>query len=95
MALSCRMIKRACISFKKLFKILNVKRGEIKMRKIIVTTNITLDGVMQGTGGPEEDRSGDFKYGGWAAPYADQISGMAVQKDMKDNNRLSLGQKNI
>lgn len=63
------------------------------MRKIIVTTNITLDGVMQGTGGPEEDQSGDFKYGGWAAPYADEVSGRAVQKDMKATSDYLLGRK--
>lgn len=63
------------------------------MRKIIVTTNITLDGVMQGTGGPEEDKSGGFKYGGWTAPYADQVSGMAVQKDMKETADYLLGRK--
>jgi len=63
------------------------------MRKIIVTTNITLDGVMQATGGPEEDKSGGFKYGGWTAPYADQVSGMAVQKDMKETADYLLGRK--
>jgi dihydrofolate reductase len=40
------------------------------MRKIIVFTNLTLDGVMQAPGRPDEDRRGGFEYGGWAAPYA-------------------------
>ena len=40
------------------------------MRKIIVFTNLTLDGVMQAPGRPDEDRRGGFQYGGWAAPYA-------------------------
>jgi dihydrofolate reductase len=40
------------------------------MRKIIVFTNLTLDGVMQAPGRPDEDLRGDFKYGGWGAPYA-------------------------
>jgi dihydrofolate reductase len=40
------------------------------MRKIIVFTNITLDGVMQAPGRPEEDLRGGFQHGGWAAPYA-------------------------
>ncbi len=39
------------------------------MRKIVVLSFITLDGVMQAPGGPEEDTSNDFKYGGWVAPY--------------------------
>lgn len=63
------------------------------MRKIIVTANITLDGVMQGTGGPEEDKSGGFNYGGWAVPYADEASGRAVQKDMKATTDYLLGRK--
>ncbi len=63
------------------------------MRKIIVTANITLDGVMQGIGRPDEDPSGDFKYGGWSAPFADHISGMAIQKDMKETADYLLGRK--
>jgi dihydrofolate reductase len=40
------------------------------MSKVVVLTNLTLDGVMQGPAGPDEDRRGDFEHGGWAAPYA-------------------------
>ena len=40
------------------------------MSKVVVLTNLTLDGVMQGPAGPEEDRRGGFEHGGWAAPYA-------------------------
>jgi dihydrofolate reductase len=65
------------------------------MRKIIVLSFITLDGVMQAPGGPEEDRSGAFKYGGWTAPYfseADQEAGELMEKQMKSADLL-LGRK--
>jgi dihydrofolate reductase len=62
------------------------------MRKIIVLTFITLDGVMQGPGGPEEDTSGGFKYGGWSAPYSDEASGKAMLKQMEPTDIL-LGRK--
>lgn len=62
------------------------------MRKIIVSTFITLDGVMQAPGGPEEDTSGGFKYGGWSAPYSDEVSGQIMQKQMKSADIL-LGRK--
>jgi dihydrofolate reductase len=63
------------------------------MRKIIVTTNITLDGVMQSPMEPAEDRSGDFRYGGWTATNADATSGKAVQKEMKQTVDYLLGRK--
>jgi dihydrofolate reductase len=62
------------------------------MRKIIVLSFITLDGVMQAPGEPEEDRSDDFKYGGWTAPYADDVSGKIMEKQMKPADLL-LGRK--
>jgi dihydrofolate reductase len=62
------------------------------MRKIIVLSTITLDGVMQAPGGPEEDASGGFKYGGWAAPYGDEVSGEVMQKEMQPADLL-LGRK--
>ena len=45
-------------------------RKYLFMSKVIVLTNLTLDGVMQGPAGPDEDRRGGFEHGGWAAPYA-------------------------
>ena len=62
------------------------------MRKIIVLSMITLDGVMQAPGGPEEDTSGGFKYGGWVAPYGDEVYGKVVQKELKPADYL-LGRK--
>lgn len=62
------------------------------MRKIIVLSFITLDGVMQAPGGPEEDAVNDFKYGGWTAPYGDEVSGKVMQKQMAPADLL-LGRK--
>lgn len=62
------------------------------MRKIIVLSFITLDGVMQAPGGPEEDTSGGFKYGGWIAPYGDEVSGKVMQKQVEPADLL-LGRK--
>ncbi|MEJ5963675.1 dihydrofolate reductase family protein [Pedobacter immunditicola] len=62
------------------------------MRKIIVLSMISLDGVMQAPGGPEEDPSDGFKYGGWVAPYGDEVSGKVMQKLMKPADLL-LGRK--
>jgi dihydrofolate reductase len=58
------------------------------MRKIIVLSMITLDGVMQAPGGPEEDTSGSFTFGGWTAPYGDKVSGEVVLKQMKQTDYL-------
>ncbi len=62
------------------------------MRKIILLAFISLDGVMQAPGGPKEDTSGGFKYGGWTAPYSDNISGEVIQRLMKPADLL-LGRK--
>jgi dihydrofolate reductase len=62
------------------------------MRKIIVLSMITLDGVMQAPGGPEEDPSGGFKYGGWVAPYFDEAYDKLMEKQLKTADYL-LGRK--
>jgi dihydrofolate reductase len=62
------------------------------MRKIIVFSMITLDGVMQAPGGPKEDTSGGFKYGGWVAPYGDKVYGKIVKEELKPAEYL-LGRK--
>jgi len=49
---------------------------------------ITLDGVMQAPGGPKEDKSGGFKYGGWTAPYGDEVYGKVVQKELQPADYL-------
>jgi dihydrofolate reductase len=63
------------------------------MRKIIVLTFITLDGVMQAPGGPTEDPSGDFKYGGWTVPYFDEMLGNVMTQQMDQPFDLLLGRK--
>src|SRR5438552_1540339 len=65
--------------------------GGWAMRKIIVQEFITLDGVMQAPGGPEEDESGKFKYGGWTAPYfreADDAASDFMAQWMKSTDIL-------
>jgi len=62
------------------------------MRKIIVLSFITLDGVMQAPGAPEEDRSGGFKFGGWLAPYNDEAYNKVMREHMKPTDIL-LGRK--
>lgn len=63
------------------------------MRKIIVLSFISLDGVMQAPGAPKEDPSGDFKYGGWTVPYFDQELGQEMGKQMTAPFNLLLGRK--
>ena len=53
---------------------------------------ITLDGVMQAPGGPEEDREGGFEYGGWVAPFSDEMYSSVVQKELQPADYL-LGRK--
>jgi len=53
---------------------------------------ISIDGVMQAPGGPEEDTSGGFKYGGWTAPFDDEVSAEVMKKQMQPADLL-LGRK--
>lgn len=62
------------------------------MRKTIVISMITLDGVMQAPGGTKEDPSEGFKYGGWVAPYDDKVFSKILQKELKPADYL-LGRK--
>lgn len=63
------------------------------MRKLIVLTFLSLDGVMQAPGGPEEDQSGDFQYGGWSAPYWDDDLAAVMGEQMGHPFDLLLGRK--
>lgn len=69
-------------------------RGLMKgysMRKLIVLSFISLDGVMQAPGGPEEDPTGGFKYGGWIVPYVDEFLGKVMDEQMSKPFDLLLG----
>ncbi len=63
------------------------------MRKIIVLTFVSLDGVMQAPGGPTEDPSGNFQYGGWTVPFFDDFLGQAMGEQMGKPFDLLLGRK--
>ena len=63
------------------------------MRKLIVLSFITLDGVMQAPGGPGEDESGGFKYGGWSVGYFDDFLGNVMTEQMGHPFDLLLGRK--
>jgi dihydrofolate reductase len=54
---------------------------------------VTLDGVMQAPGGPEEDTSGNFEYGGWVAPHGDEVSGRIFKEKLMQPSDLLLGRK--
>lgn len=63
------------------------------MRKLIVLSFVSLDGVMQAPGGPKEDTSGGFKYGGWTVPYFDEVLGREMGTQMTKPFDLLLGRK--
>jgi dihydrofolate reductase len=61
--------------------------------KLVVGTFVTLDGVMQAPGGPEEDRSGGFDHGGWLVPYFDDLMGQVMIDWIQRADGLLLGRK--
>ena len=63
------------------------------MRKIIVLSFISLDGVMQAPGGPQEDTSGGFRYGGWVFGYFDPVLGKEMNRQISPPYALLLGRK--
>jgi dihydrofolate reductase len=63
------------------------------MRKVVVFTSVTLDGVMQAPGRPDEDTRGGFGHGGWALPYNDEVMGKVVAESMAGSGSLVLGRR--
>jgi dihydrofolate reductase len=63
------------------------------MRRVTVLEHISMDGVIQAPGGPDEDTSGGFAYGGWIAPYSDAILGTTLRRQLSLPFDLLLGRK--
>lgn len=63
------------------------------MRKVIVSEFLSLDGVMQAPGAPDEDPEGGFEHGGWQMPYFDEVAGAAVSDGMAEADAFLLGRK--
>lgn len=63
------------------------------MPKVVVLNNVTLDGVMQAPGRPDEDRRGGFDHGGWALPYNDAVMGKVMAEGMAQGGSLLLGRR--
>jgi dihydrofolate reductase len=63
------------------------------MRKVVVFTSLTLDGVMQAPGRPDEDTRGGFEHGGWALPYNDEVMGKVLADNMAGAGPLVLGRR--
>jgi dihydrofolate reductase len=63
------------------------------MRKLIVIEFVTLDGVMQGLGSPDEDRDGGFEHGGWSGPYFDETQGAAAVEGLKSTTAYLFGRR--
>ena len=63
------------------------------MRQLIVIEFLTLDGVMQGLASPDEDRDGGFAYGGWGAPYGDDVQREAALEGMRSTTAYLFGRR--
>jgi dihydrofolate reductase len=66
---------------------------EERMRRIVVFMSLTLDGVMQAPGRPDEDRRGGFRHGGWALPYADPEMGKVAGESMATTDGILFGRR--
>src|SRR5262245_29234242 len=65
----------------------------VSMRKVVASTFLSLDGVMQAPGGPEEDPAGGFTFGGWVFHYWDEMGGGIMDEVMRKPFDLLLGRK--
>src|SRR5438552_14914765 len=63
------------------------------MRRLVVGTFLTVDGVMQAPGGPDEDRDGGFEHGGWSVKYWDEMMGKLIIEQTLQSDALLLGRK--
>jgi dihydrofolate reductase len=63
------------------------------MRKLILSEHISMDGVIQAPGGPEEDTSGGLKHGGWSMPYGDEVLGEHIMSSIRKIDALLLGRR--
>jgi dihydrofolate reductase len=63
------------------------------MRKVTVTNNVTLDGVMQAPAAADEDTRGGFRHGGWALPYDDAVKGEVMGRGMAKGGALLFGRR--
>jgi dihydrofolate reductase len=63
------------------------------MRKVVAFISLTLDGVMQAPGRPDEDTRGGFAHGGWAQPFADPVMASVATEDMADTGSILLGRR--
>jgi dihydrofolate reductase len=63
------------------------------MRRVVVINHVSLDGVMQAPGRPDEDRRGGFEHGGWSIPNNDDVIGAALGERMADSGGLLFGRR--
>ena len=63
------------------------------MSRLVVTNNVSLDGVMQAPGHADEDRRGDFEHGGWAPPYFDSVMGEVMAGEIAQGGALLFGRR--
>jgi dihydrofolate reductase len=63
------------------------------MSRVVVTNHLTLDGVMQAPGRPDEDRRDGFEHGGWSPPYADSVMGSVMAEGMSNGGAMLLGRR--